>query len=97
MRKERSAYRRPGGLVKRRGAESWRVVAGWIGSENGSRGNVAHALARREVEIGPCYGDRRTEKQVLRRRPRGLVKPQVTVAAGVAARRQLGGSVVGIQ
>src|SRR6266545_2978842 len=97
MCKERSAYRRPGGLVQRRGAVSRRVVTGWIGSENGWRGSDAHALARREVEIGACRGDRRTEKQVVSGCPRGLVEPHVTVAIRVAARRHLGGFVVSVE
>lgn len=96
MCRERSAYRRPGS-VQRWSAESRRVVTGWIGSGNGWRGNNTNALARRDVENGAGRGDRRTEKQVVRGRPRALVEKHVTVAIRVAARRQLGRSVVDIQ
>jgi len=54
-------------------------------------------LARRKVEIDAGRGDRRTEQQVERGRPRGLVEPHVTVAIRMAARRQFSRPVVTIQ
>jgi len=83
--------------VQRRGAESRRVVAGWIGSQERRDRRDENTLARGEVEISVSCGDRRIENQLVRGRPRGLIEPDVLVAARVAGRRQLGGSVVGLE
>lgn len=83
--------------MERRGAESGRVVAGWIGSGVGRWRNGRDAIARDPIEAWSRARECRGKEQRATVRPYGLIDTRVLVRTRAIRRRQLGRSLLNVK